>query len=101
MTAVRDDDVFVEVDGFEIVLFIALVGRVVGVLGSLSGIVGVLRTLPQSHGRHAGELLTDVVMVTRFTHLKFLVYSLVVITSYLLQSLHLLSRCQSLCSYLI
>ena len=37
------------------------VGRVVGVLGSLSGVVGVLRTIPQSHGRHAGELLTDVV----------------------------------------
>ena len=47
------------------------------------------------------DLLTDVVMVTRFTHLKFLVSSLVVITSYLLQSLHSLLRCQSLCSYLI
>lgn len=33
--------------------------------------------------------------------LKVLVSSLVVITSYLLQSLHLLSQCQSLCSYLI
>ena len=37
------------------------VGRVVGVLSSLGGVVGVLGAVPQGHGRHAGELLTDVV----------------------------------------
>ena len=65
------------------------------------GLVLTALSLDDAIKREQSELLTDVVMVTRFTHLKFLVSSLVVITSYLLQSLHLLSQCQSLCSYLI